>query len=99
MMTPEALCTALKSAPAFTPSIWMEQLQERARRVPGLSFLQDSLGNGLSVESVLHGSHITSDKAGVIISTLAQSSAARALAKLPVDEDPYEFRYCADKVS
>ncbi|EAQ86160.1 predicted protein [Chaetomium globosum CBS 148.51] len=48
--TPEALCSALKSIPAFTPSKWMEQLQERARQVSGLSFLQDNLGNGLALE-------------------------------------------------
>jgi hypothetical protein len=99
MTSPEKLCIALKSAPLFTASEWMEQLQERARQASGLSFLQDSLGNGLSLESISHGSHITSSEARVLISTLAQSSAARALSRLPSSEDPYGFRNCADEVS
>ena len=99
MVTPEALSIALKSAPAFVASTWMEQLQERARQVSGLSFLQDGLGNGLALESVLHGSHITSSDAQALISTLAQSTTARALSKLPASEDPYKFRDCADGAS
>ncbi|KAK1144801.1 hypothetical protein N8T08_004813 [Aspergillus melleus] len=82
----ETLCFALKSAPAFVPFKWMEQLQERARQVSGLSFLRDGLGDGLALESIVYGSHITTPEAGVLISTLAQSTAARALSKLPAGD-------------
>ncbi|KAH6856235.1 hypothetical protein B0I37DRAFT_389573 [Chaetomium sp. MPI-CAGE-AT-0009] len=82
MTTPEDLCIALKSAPAFVPSTWMEQLQERARQVSGLSFLQDGLGNGLALEKILHGSHITSPEATRHAQNIAKLTMVDALARL-----------------
>lgn len=99
MTTPGDLCFALKSAPPFITSAWMDQLLERARVAQGLSFIGEILGKGLPLESMSRGSHITSPEARALISTLAQSTAARGLSKLNSNEDPHGFRFCADEAS
>lgn len=48
MITVEELRQALESTPSFIVATWVEQLQERARNISDLSFLQKDLGPGLA---------------------------------------------------
>ncbi|KAF2729658.1 hypothetical protein EJ04DRAFT_555937 [Polyplosphaeria fusca] len=96
-ITVEQLRQALETAPQFPTATYVEQLQERARTVSDLSFLQSGLGNGLAQEKFLHGDHLSGGNAGALIDRLAQSSTAHALSNISPGDDNYGFRDCIDK--
>ncbi|RKK77994.1 hypothetical protein BFJ71_g16606 [Fusarium oxysporum] len=92
----EELRQALESAPKFSAATWVEQLQDRARNVSDLSFLKNDLTE-LAQEKVLNGDHLNSGGATTLIDKLAQATTAHAVASLSGDDDPYNFRGCADQ--
>jgi hypothetical protein len=94
----EQLRQALETVPQFPVATFIEQLQERARTVSDLSFIQPQLGNGLPQESLLNGDHLTSSDGQALIATLAQATTASGLASMRPEDDPYNFRSCVDNV-
>ena len=94
----EELRQALETAPEFPTATYVEQLQEYARTVPNLAFLEGGLGTPLAQEKLLNGAHLTHGVAKSFIEVLASASTARGLAKISGSDDPYNFRGCINMV-